>query len=222
MVVHGEVQGAAGQGHLAGYLHVGLRRRRIAGGVVVHQDHRRGGELQRPAGHLARIDRRMIDGALVHHLVTDQLVLLVEEQHPELFARLVRQRQLDVGEQRAPGADHRALLHRLQAHALGKLMHQLKIERRLRPDPAHGAEVVDRGGEHPRQGPEPRQQVLGQRLDVAAGERAEKVELERLVVVQRLEACVQRPLAQPLAVAEVVGPGRLGRRDQSELPLRFL
>ncbi len=164
----------------------------------------------------------MVDGAVVHHLVGDQLVLLVEEQHPELLARLVRQGQLDVGEQGAPRTDHRAPVHRLKPHPLGKVVHQLEVERRLGPDPAHGAEVFHRGRERRAQRAEAGEQVLGQRLDVAARERAEQQQLQRLVVGQGREARVQRPLAQPLAMAEVVGPGRLGRRDQRELPLRFL
>jgi hypothetical protein len=36
--------------------------------------------------HFARIDRRVVDRALLLHLVGDQLVLLVEEEDAELFA----------------------------------------------------------------------------------------------------------------------------------------
>jgi phosphate transport system substrate-binding protein len=39
------------------------RGRRVARGVVVHEDQRRGVEFQRALDHLARVDRHMIDGA---------------------------------------------------------------------------------------------------------------------------------------------------------------
>ena len=65
--------------------------------VVVHQDAetlgRRhdllghldiGRQLERPLHHLAHIDRGVIDGALLLHLVGDDLVALVEEQDAEL------------------------------------------------------------------------------------------------------------------------------------------
>ena len=59
-------------------------------GMVVHQDQRRGVQLQRALHHLARIDRRMIDGAALLRLVGDQHVLAVEEQDAELLDLLVR------------------------------------------------------------------------------------------------------------------------------------
>ena len=43
------------------------------------------GQLQRALDHLARIDRRVVDGAGLLHLVGDQPVALVEEQDAELL-----------------------------------------------------------------------------------------------------------------------------------------
>ena len=53
--------------------------------MVVHQDDRSGRELERALDHLARIDRRVIDGADLLQFVGDQLVALVEEQNSELL-----------------------------------------------------------------------------------------------------------------------------------------
>ena len=75
--------------HLLGHLDVGGGGRRVAGGVVVDQNEGGGGQLQRPFHHLARIDRRVVDGAGLLHLVGDQHVLLVEEEHAELLDRLI-------------------------------------------------------------------------------------------------------------------------------------
>ena len=73
---------------LLGHLDIGARRRRVARGVIVHEHDRRGRQLERPLHHLAHIDRRVIDGALLLHLVGDDLVALVEEQDAELLLGL--------------------------------------------------------------------------------------------------------------------------------------
>jgi hypothetical protein len=52
--------------------------------VVVHQDQRRGAELQRALDDFASIDRGMVDGVALLLLVSDQRVLAVEEQEVEL------------------------------------------------------------------------------------------------------------------------------------------
>ena len=85
-----------------GHLDVGGRGGRVARGVVVHQDDGRRRKLDRPAHHLARIDRRVVDGALVHHLVGDQLVLFVEKEHAKLFTRRAGHGDPGVGQKCAP------------------------------------------------------------------------------------------------------------------------
>ena len=73
--------------------------------MVVHQDHRRGAEIQRALDDLARIDGRVVDGARALHLVGDEDVLAVEEQHAELLTRRARHRRCAVIEQRLPRAE---------------------------------------------------------------------------------------------------------------------
>ena len=58
--------------------------------MVVHQHDGGGREFERPLDHLARIDRRVVHGASLLHLVGDQRVALVEEQHAEQFLVLER------------------------------------------------------------------------------------------------------------------------------------
>ena len=67
------------------HLHVGLRWRRVATRMVVHQQDRGGGQFECALDHLARVDRGVVDGAGLLHLVRDQLVALVEEQDAELL-----------------------------------------------------------------------------------------------------------------------------------------
>jgi hypothetical protein len=62
---------------------VRLRRRRIARRMIVNEDERGRGELERALGNLARIDRGVVDRPDLLLLVRDQGVLLVEEKDPE-------------------------------------------------------------------------------------------------------------------------------------------
>lgn len=71
----------------------------------------------------------MVHGAAVHHLVGDQLVLGVEEQDAELFARLVAQGLAHIGEQRRPGGDHRPALDVLGPDPQAELLHGHQIDR---------------------------------------------------------------------------------------------
>ena len=52
----------------------------------MHQDDRGGGQFERALDDLARVDRRVVDGADLLQLVGDELVALVEKQHAELLA----------------------------------------------------------------------------------------------------------------------------------------
>ena len=67
-----DAQRLAGIPDPRGHLDVGLAGRRIAGGVVVDEDQRRGVQLERPLDHLARVDRHVIDGAARLFLVRDR------------------------------------------------------------------------------------------------------------------------------------------------------
>ena len=57
-------------------------------GVVVHQDDRGGGELERALDHLARINRGVVDGAGLMLFVSDQVVTLIEKQNAEVLLAL--------------------------------------------------------------------------------------------------------------------------------------
>ena len=64
MVVQRQPQGRAGILNAVGHVDIRLRRRGVAGGMVVHQNQGRGVQLQRPFRHFSRVDRDMINGAL--------------------------------------------------------------------------------------------------------------------------------------------------------------
>ena len=90
---------------LRGHVDVGLGGRGVARGVVVHQDQRRGVQLQRPLDHLARVDRDVVHGAPRLLLVGDQHVLAVEEQDAELLLLAVRHDGVAVVEELRPRSD---------------------------------------------------------------------------------------------------------------------
>src|SRR3569833_419388 len=64
--------------------------RGIAGRMAVDEDQRGGTELETALDHFARVDRRVVDGALLLDLVGDQAVLLVEEEYADLLDVLER------------------------------------------------------------------------------------------------------------------------------------
>src|SRR5690606_10826780 len=86
-----------------GHLDIRARGRRIAGWVIVDQDDRARGQFQRAAYHLARIDRRMIDRADLLAFVSDEAVLLVQEEDAELLALLKRHGGVAIFKNLAPG-----------------------------------------------------------------------------------------------------------------------
>lgn len=73
----------------------------------MHQHNRRRGQLQRALYDLARVNGRVIDGALLLHLIRDELVLLVEKQDPKLLAVLIalgRAQVFELSTTRVPAA----------------------------------------------------------------------------------------------------------------------
>src|SRR5262249_21677160 len=71
-------------------------------------------------------------------------------------------------------------------------------------------EPFDRCGDRLGEGAEARDEVLGERLHVAAHQRAGQDELEQLIIRQRIAAGAEEALAQPLAMAVVVRRGLFG------------
>ena len=100
MVVDADFERAAGLGDAAGGVDVALARLRIAGRVVVGEDQGGGADLERAAHDLARIDRRLVDRALAHHLVAQQPVLRIEEEDAQPLGRQVRHVGEEIVDQR--------------------------------------------------------------------------------------------------------------------------
>ena len=103
VVVHGYAEILRRGNDLLRHLDVSARGRRIAGWMVVNKDQCSRRQLQRALSHLAHVDGRMIDGASLLHLVSDQLVALVEKQDAELLLLGESHRRAAIVDHRLPG-----------------------------------------------------------------------------------------------------------------------
>lgn len=92
------------------------------------------------------IDRGLVDRTLAHHFVRHQLVLAVQEEDAELFARLVLHLPSDIFQQGRPGGDHFAFANLLQACAALQFGHGFQIGGNGFADALHLDEIGSRGG----------------------------------------------------------------------------
>jgi len=178
VVMHHDTPRLCHGNDLARHGDVGLARRRIDGGMVVDQHDGRGGQFQRPAHDLARIDRRMVDRADLRHLIGDQGVLLVEKQDAELLARLEGHGGAARIDHRRPASQHGTPRHLPPCKALAGA-------RRL------GQQILRRGN-HFGEGSESAYQLLRNRLNVAPRDRAEQHQFEQFVIGQRISPAVRK------------------------------
>ncbi len=179
--------------------------------MVVDQDDGARGEFERSFHHLAWIDRRVIDGAGLLHLVGDQAVLLVEEQDTELLAVLEGHGRAAIVEKLRPVGQDLTATHLAARHALGGGGDDLEIGRDRRPDALHLFEQGCRRAKHLGQGAEAGDQRLGNGLGVDAWDQPEEQKLEQFVVGQGVRSAGDEAFAQTVAVAMVMRLlGRLG------------
>lgn len=102
MVVQRHTQRRARSCDFFGHGDVGLRRRRIPRRVIMHEDQRRGVDLERALDDLARVDRHVIDRAPRLCLVGNENVLAIKEQHAEFLDILVGQCGVAILQKRVP------------------------------------------------------------------------------------------------------------------------
>ena len=150
------------------------------------------------------IDRRVVDGARLLHLVGDQRVALVEEEQAELLLVHEGHGRAAIVEHRGPGREDRALGHRALGEAPRRGLDDLEVGDDALADAVDLGEARGRRGEHLGEGAEAPDQLLGDRLHVAARDGAEEHELEQLVVGQRIAADLDEAGAQPVTVTVVV------------------
>ena len=75
---------------------------------------------------LARVDGRVIDGAVLLHLVGDEIVLGIKKQDSKLFDLLVSHCRLQVGDQRLPIAEDGTAAYLGSGHAARDLADKAK------------------------------------------------------------------------------------------------
>ena len=105
----------------------------------------------------------------------------------------------------APGRQHRPLRHGALGEAAGRGLDDLEVGDDALADAVDLHQPRRRGGEHLGEGAEAPDQLLGDRLHVAARDRAEQHELQQLVIRQGVAAHLREARPQPVAVAVVMG-----------------
>ncbi len=116
VVVHRDVEQAAGRHQLFGHRPIVRRRHGITARVIVHEDDRRGAFRDRLAKHLARVHERGVQDPARDRHVPFQPMLRIQYRHVKLLDRQVFQPR---GEDRhhVPGRPHgRPILARFGRH----------------------------------------------------------------------------------------------------------
>src|SRR6516165_4421047 len=180
---------------------IGLRGGGVPGRMVVHQDQRRGAELERALYHLASIDRRVVDGAALLTLVLDEHVLAIEKQEMELLNLAVSDLSAAIVDELIPRADHRPFLQ-LGSHQPERcLPHQFDTGDRRRVE-THSSERLDIGAQHLGEAPEALDQVRHQRFCIGARVGGEKYHLKEFGIGKIFRSGKDQTPAQsfPMAV----------------------
>ena len=146
------------------------------------------GEFQRALDHLARIDRRMVDRADALRFVGDQAVLLVEEQDPEFLAVRERHRGAAIVDHLAPRTIERRFSTRPCANRCAPASTILNSVIAPSAMPSTSASRAGGAASDFGERAESRDQLLGERLDVAARNGAEQHQFDHFVVGERLGA----------------------------------
>jgi hypothetical protein len=215
VIVHRDAERDGDVDHRLGHPDVGLRRSRIAGGMVVHQDDGAGRQFERALHHLARIDRGVVHGADLLHFIGDQLVALVEKQDPKLFLVGKGHRGPAIIDHAGPCRQHGALLELTTGDPARGGGDQADFGDRRVAQPTDLAKPRLRGMDRFGERTEFLDQRLCQWLDVAAWDGAKQHHLKQFVIVKRVGAGPTKALPQPFAMAVIMrrlddGGRRLG------------
>src|SRR6516225_10500346 len=179
---------------------IGLRGGGVPGRMVVHQDQRRGAELERALYHLASIDRRMVDGAALLTLVLDEHVLAIEKQEMELLNLALSDLSAAIVDELVPRTDHRPFLQ-LGSHQPERcLPHQFDASDRRRVE-THSSERFGIGAQHLGEAPEALDQVRHQRFCVGARVGGEKYHLKDFGIGKIFRSGKDQTSAQPFPMA---------------------
>ncbi len=141
-------------------------------------------EFERAFHDFARIDRRVVDRALLLALVADEGVLAVEEEEMEFLGRGEADLCRAIIDQRLPVRDHRLIRDLAAQETRRRFAHAEERGDRRVFEPGI-AQRLAIGGEHAGKAAEALDQLFGKRLGIAARDAGEEEEFEELVIGQR-------------------------------------
>ena len=216
VVVQHDAERAGGRLHLRRHLDIGAGRGGVAARVVVDQDDGGGAEVEAPLYHFPRVDGGVVHRAARLFLIGDQAVAGVEEQHAELLDRLPRHGGVEVAGQPVPVVEKGLVLHLRTQHVQRGGLGGLDGAGGAGADALDLLQLLGAGGQHIGQAAETLDQRLGDGLGVLARVVGEEQDFQDLVIGQRFRAAREQPLAHPVAMAEMAGPGFLGRGHDEE------
>jgi hypothetical protein len=173
--------------------------------MVVHQDDGGGGKFQSPLDDLARIDRRVVDGAAALHFIGDEDILAVEEEDAKFLALLARHRGRAVIQQRRPGRQRRPPDHPRFRQPVGGGFHDLQLRRHVFANALHFQQSFAWRRDHFGEAAEAGQERLGQRLGVPPGQGGEQGHFQQFVIGHGVGATLEEARPQSFAVAGMRG-----------------
>ena len=179
VVVEGDVDRLESVAHAVGHLDVRSRRSRIGRRVIVQKQESGGLELQRADADLAGIDRGVVDGASLVHLVTDETVLGVEEEDMQLLDLAMRRQRPAVVDDPLVGIELRMepLRQRCPGHRDTQRLGGLDGADASLAEAVYGAQCVGPGREDTGGRAEGLQQQSGESPGLGGGVRSRQQEL---------------------------------------------
>ena len=169
---------------MAGHVDIGLGRGGVARRMIVHHDDGRGMQGQGPPHHLARVQRRVIDGALLLDFVADQHVLAVQKQQAKLFGAQRRHGGAAIVQQIQPRRQHRVFADRGAGQPNGGLAHDLQNRGRVMAQALGFHQIAHIGGQTIGKTAPAVDHRLGQRFDILARNHRGQQQFQNLVVGQ--------------------------------------
>lgn len=203
MIDHRDGNRFGGGFDFLGHGQVGRRGLAAATGVVVGQDDAGGLVAQGRFDDQSRVDRGFVDGAFVEQGGLVDLVLAVQADHIKGLVEAAGKQRHGVLAGGGGAAQDRLLLKLALLITARQGGYQRQQHRGVFGDPGGVAEVFGVGIKDSRQRPVMADQGVGQLVSILHWQAIKKQQFKNLVILKTVDALVDDPLFNPLAMAFV-------------------